>query len=298
MYSGDNIYLSFSLINGVGPAALKAIMENQPYKSFEDFMNRKTSKVNKGVVKALIESGVFDRFGERRDKLYSIITKEEHIWNDREVLYREFQRIKINPQNNLLDLYNLQDMGITKPESSIADIKDNTSDYKDFYLKLLPSEFTKKDNYAFLSVTDGFQNISLFVGKEFIPRYIDEINEVGTPLFVHVHGKGEKYSVVSLINLNDIQKNSHEYWFYTDQSVNKVQGLQSANPGVNVGYVSNINYFTSKNGNPCARYDVTTGDGNVLEGRIQVNPGMMVEGSFIFFTIGKNPVFLDIIQIA
>lgn len=297
-YTDKSIYLSFTIINGVGPAAIKAILDNQPYKSFDDFLERKTSKVNKGVVKALIESGAFDRFNKNRDELYSIIDEKEHHWNEKETLFREFQRIKINPQNNLLDLYNVQDLGIDYPISSIRELKENTDEYKDFYVKLLPSEFNKKENYAFVSVTDGFDNMSIFVGKEFLSRYIDSLNEMGVPLLCHLHGKGDKYSLVSLINLQDVDKYTHEYWLYTHQSAKKLEELQNANPGINVGISSHISYFTSKNGNPCVRYNIQLASGDILEGRIKVYPPLMVEGSFVFFNVGDNPVFLDIMQVA
>lgn len=298
MYTDDNIYLSFPLINGVGPAALEAILAHQPYKSFDDFMNRKTSKVNKGVVKALIEAGAFDRFGDRRDDLYSIIEEKDCHWDDKETLFREFQRIKINPKNNLLDLYDTKEMGLKCDISSVHELQDNTEEYKDFYVKLLPSEFNKKDNYAFVSATDGFNNMSLFVGNEFLSRYIDSLNTMGEPLLCHVHGKGEKYSLVSLIKLNEPDKYKHEYWSYIGTSIKKVQELQNANPSIHVGYISNVNYFTSKNGNPCARYDITLGTGETLEGRITVHPPLMYQGSFIFFEIGDNPIFPNIIQVA
>ena len=298
MYTDDNIYLSFPLINGVGPAALEAILAHQPYKSFDDFMNRKTSKVNKGVVKALIEAGAFDRFGDRRDNLYSIIEGKDCHWDDKETLFREFQRIKINPKNNLLDLYDTKEMGLKCDISSVHELQDNTEEYKDFYVKLLPSEFNKKDNYAFVSATDGFNNMSLFVGNEFLSRYIDSLNTMGEPLLCHVHGKGEKYSLVSLIKLNEPDKYKHEYWSYIGTSIKKVQELQNANPSIHVGFISNVNYFTSKNGNPCARYDITLGTGETLEGRITVHPPLMYQGSFIFFEIGDNPVFPNIIQVA
>ena len=298
MYTDDNIYLSFPLINGVGPAALEAILAHQPYKSFDDFMNRKTSKVNKGVVKALIEAGAFDRFGDRRDSLYSIIEEKDCHWDDKETLFREFQRIKINPKNNLLDLYDTKEMGLKCDISSVHELQDNTEEYKDFYVKLLPSEFNKKDNYAFVSATDGFNNMSFFVGNEFLSRYIDSLNTMGEPLLCHVHGKGEKYSLVSLIKLNEPDKYKHEYWSYIGTSIKKVQELQNANPSIHVGFISNVNYFTSKNGNPCARYDITLGTGETLEGRITVHPPLMYQGSFIFFEIGDNPVFPNIIQVA
>ena len=298
IYDENNIYLSFSLINGVGPVAIKNIIDNQPYESFDDFMKRKTSKVDKGVVKCLIEAGSFDSFGMRRDELYSIVTEEECSWDDKETLYREFERIKINPQSNVLDLYDLSEMGIRFTSNSIKDLKNNKEEYKDFYVKLLPSEFKKKEDYAFVGMTDGFDSMSLFVSKEFLSRYIDDLKSIGTPLLCHVHGKGEKYSLVSLINLQQPDKYKHEYWWYIGESINKLQELQNANPSIRCCVSSHINYFTSKNGNPCVRYNATINSDNVLEGRIKVNPPLMVEGSFVFFDMGNNPVFLEIIQVA
>ena len=213
-------------------------------------------------------------------------------------MFREFDRIKINPQSNVLDLYNLKDMGIKVENSSIQELKNNKEEYKDFYVKLLPSEFKKKENYAFVGVTDGFNNISVFVPKEFLSRYVDDLKTVGTPLLCHLHGKGEKYSLVSLINLQNIDKYKHEYWWYTGQATDKLQQLRSANPTVDCCIASNISYFVSKNGNPCVRYDAVIDEKNVLEGRINVNPPLMVEGSFVFFSLGSNSVFLDIIQVA
>lgn len=299
IYDEDNIYLSFLLINGVGPVAVDDIIKNQPYSSFEDFMERRAkSKVNKSVVKALIEAGAFDRFDRRRDELYSIVTEEECHWDDKEVLYHEFDRIKINPKSNVLDLYDTKEIGIDLPLTSVKGLKNNVDDYNDFYIKLLPSEFKKKDDYAFVSATDGYDSISIYVAKQFLSRYVDSLKSIGTPLLCHVHGKGEKYSLVSLINLQDLEKYKHEYWYYTGESINKVKALQEANPGINCCVASNVNFFTSKNGNPCVRYNAVLDRDNTLEGRIQVNPPLMIEGSFIFFEIGNNPVFLSIQQVA
>ena len=297
VYNDNDIYLSFTLINGVGPVAIKDIIANQPYQSFEDFMERKTSKVNKGVVKALIEAGCFDSFNRRRDELYSIVDEQEVKKKKKEKLYREFERIKINPNSNILDLYDTKEMGINFAVSTISEIKENDEDYKDFYVKVLPSEFKKKEDYAFVSVTDGFDNISIFVAKEFLSRYIDDLKSIGTPLLCHVNGKGSKISLRSLINLQDPTKYQHEYWYYIGESIEKVKQLQAANAGVNVGVMSNINYFISKNGNPCIRYDVQVASEEKMEGRIKVFPPLAVEGSFVFFLMPDNPVFLDIIEV-
>lgn len=291
----NKIYLSFNLIKGVGVSAIEKIVAGQPYSSYADFLAR--CKVNKGVITALIEAGAFDRFGENRCDLYNHIQETDEKWDEKETLFREFQRIKINPKGNVLDLYDLEEMGINRKVSSLATLKEN-DEYEDFYVKVLLSDFTQK-NYAFMNVTDKFDSMSIFISKEFVSRYIDDLNEVGTPLLCHVHGKGSKYSLLSLINLQDPSKRQKEWWFYTDEARKKLKELQENNSDINIGIVSNINYFVSKNGNNCVRYNVFVDDNiDMLEGRIACgNPPLMVEGSYVFFYIDENPVFLQIVQV-
>ncbi len=291
----DAIYLSFNMIKGVGESAINKIVKHQPYKSFDDFCDR--SGVNKTVKKALVECGAFDRFGEKRDKLYSIVENIEFVpWTQQEQLYREFQRIKINPKGNVLDLYDLKEMNIDLEIDSIKTIFKNTDDYDDFYIKGIVSEYKNQKDYAYLTVSDGFDVVSLFIDSRFISRYVDSF-EVGTPLLLHVNGKGTKYSLLSLINLQDPEKYMHEYWLYTNESMKRLQSLQ-ANNNVPCGVASNIKYFTSKRGNPCVRYDIRVNEDVFLEGRIKAgDPPLMVEGSFVFFLMEDNETFLNILEV-
>ena len=287
-----------NLIKDVGPAAIEALLEHQPFSSFDDFMKRKTNKVNKRVVKALIEAGAFDRFNTSRDKLYSIIEEEEVVWDEKETLFREFNRIKINPQGNVLDLYDLKSINVDVKISSIASVLKNTEDYDDFYIKVLSSEFKRKEDYAFASVTDGFDNMSIFIPKEFISRYIDDLNEVGNPLLIHLTGKSSKYTILSLINLHTPDKHQREWQFYNGEAIQLLHSLQEQNIDVNVGLIDGVKYFVSKNGNSCVYYNCRVNKDIYLEQRIACgSPPLMVEGSFIFFLLGDNETFLDIINV-
>lgn len=289
----DNIYLSFNLIKGVGPSAIEKIVENQPYKSFEDFRER--SGVNKTVQKALIECGAFDCFRRERWEYYTLIEKTDP-WSEHETLYREFQRIKINPNGNVLDLYDLNEMGINLNIDTIKSLFENTDDYNSFFIKGIVSEYKNHKDYAYLTVTDGFDVTSLFIDPKFISRYVDSF-EVGTPLLLHVNGKGNRYSLLSLINLHDPKKYQHEYWLYNGESMKILQSLQSQND-VPCGIVSNVKYFTSKKGNPCVRYDIRIKEDVLLEGRIKAgDPPSMVEGSFVFFLMEDNETFLNILEV-
>ena len=294
------VYLSFNLIKEVGPAAIEALLENQPFSSFDDFMNRKTSKINKRVVKALIEAGAFDRFGYPRDALYSQVDGDENLppWTEKEKLFREFNRIKINPKGNVLNLYNLEDMNIDKKITSIRSVLENKDEYNDFYIKVLSSNFKRKDDYAFASVTDGFDSMSIFIPKEFISRYIDDLNEVGNPLLIHLTGKSGKYTILSLLNLHTPTKHKREWQFYNGEAMQILQTLQKNNMEVNVGLIDNVKYFVSKKGNPCVYYNCKVNDDIYLEQRIACgSPPLMVEGSFIFFLLGNNETFLDIVNV-
>ena len=295
--SGDKIYLSFNLIKDVGQAAIKNILAGQPYRSYDDFCNR--CKVNKRVKKALIEAGAFDCFEIPRYELYNTLTGEDSVWDEKETLFREFNRIKINPNGNILDLFDLNELGIVKEISSIKDLESNTEEYRDFYIKVLSSDFKLKEDYAHASVTDGFNSIGLFVTKEFIPRYADELNEIGNPLICHVHGRDGKYTLLSLINLQDIEKHSTEYKFYVGETNKTLVKLQRTNPDVNVGVVSNVRYFTSKAGNRCCFYDIFVSEKIILEDRILCNaPDVkMTDGSYIFFLMGNNEVFPQIFEV-
>lgn len=292
----DKIYLSLSLIKGVGPKAVSKIIKGQPYDSFEDFRER--SGIDRGTQKAMIQAGCFDSFGESRNELYNKVSGDTSVWTKKEELFREFQYIKINPQGNVLELYNFEELGIIKPISSINQITQNTDEYKDFYIKGIVSKFKKHNDYAHLAITDGLTSISLFVVKEFINRYIDEFNEVGTPLLIHVHGKGEKYSLLSCINLEEPQKRKHEYDFYSGNSKTILAKLQKENESINVGLVSNVRPFTSKKGNRCRWYDIYIADDLVLKDRMICNENTpIVDGSFLFFYLGDNETFLDVRRI-
>lgn len=56
-------------IKGVGEKAVPAIMEGQPYGSFEDFMERKGKQADMGVVKIMVRVGCFDSLVPNRRAL-------------------------------------------------------------------------------------------------------------------------------------------------------------------------------------------------------------------------------------
>jgi DNA polymerase-3 subunit alpha len=68
--SNNVILFGLNSVKGVGEAALKNILSNQPFNSLEDFLNRcDTKSVNKKVIEALIKAGAMDCFNPNRYEL-------------------------------------------------------------------------------------------------------------------------------------------------------------------------------------------------------------------------------------
>lgn len=73
----------FLSIKGIGDAACDAILAGQPYTSWEDFVERKTSKCNSGHVKTLASIGAFDSLVPNRRYLEHLLALDEVKGSDR-----------------------------------------------------------------------------------------------------------------------------------------------------------------------------------------------------------------------
>ena len=62
----NSIYYGMKSLNGVGGEIITDIINNRFYSSLQDFIN-KVPSANKTMIIALIKSGAFDQFGERKD---------------------------------------------------------------------------------------------------------------------------------------------------------------------------------------------------------------------------------------
>jgi DNA polymerase III subunit alpha len=67
----------FDRINNIGEAQAQAIIQSQPYVSFDDFMERKGSAANRGVVKRLATVGAFDSLVPNRKALVAQLEWED-----------------------------------------------------------------------------------------------------------------------------------------------------------------------------------------------------------------------------
>lgn len=64
-------------IKGIGEIAAQAIIANQPYKSWEDFLERRDTKCNAGHIKTLIRIGTFDSLVPNRRGLETLVAEGE-----------------------------------------------------------------------------------------------------------------------------------------------------------------------------------------------------------------------------
>ena len=293
----NNVYLSFSLIKGVGDKAVEDIVNKQPYTSFSDFMERKDSrKVNKRVVTALIEAGAFDSFTSDRAHLISILNKEDHYtqWTNEERLFKEYSRLKINPSGNLLDLYDISDYNIeVKSINDVSQIQDECT----CYMKVIVSQFKNRDEFGFLSVTDNFDSISVNCSKHHIEKYIDVLKRTGTPILIKVSVYNGKVRLLNLIDLKNVDSYKRELSLIDGSAMQTLQQLKEKNKHINVGIIDNLSFFTSKKGNRCASYNIILNENDILKKRmVCMNwPENFEEGAYIFFWIDDiNKPFANI----
>jgi len=70
-FATDGVHVRYGLnsVKGIGDSGVKAVMAGQPYTSFADFMDRKGSGANAGVIKTLAAVGAFDSLEPDRKAL-------------------------------------------------------------------------------------------------------------------------------------------------------------------------------------------------------------------------------------
>lgn len=295
--TNNDVYLSFNLIKGVGEKAVESIIQNQPYKNFEDFLKRKDSrKINKKVVKALLKAGAFDSFNTNRGYLMHYFDDTENDnWTEEEKLFNEFSVLSLNPKKNLLSCYEID---VTKPILSLSDLS-NIDDGL-YFVKAMVSSLKIKTNYAFLSITDNITNESLYVSQGAITRYLDTLQSVGEPILLKIKKEGNRLSLISLIELKNMSKYSSEFSLFTGNTYQILQKLQQDNPNYNIGITQNASAFISKKGNNCVSFDLYIDAETILSSQLICGYESfdILDGSILFFNkTDMNTPFLDVIQI-
>ena len=294
--NNNNVYLSFNLIKGVGEKAVESIINNQPYQNFADFLNRKDSrKVNKKVVKALLKAGAFDSFNTNRGYLMHYFDDTENeFWTEEEKLFNEFSVLSLNPKKNLLSCYEIDTTDSILSLSGIANAEEGI-----YFIKAMISSLKIKTNYGFLSITDNIENESLYVSQGAITRYLDTLQSVGEPVLLKIKKEGGRLTLVSLIELKNMQKYSSEYSLFIGNTYQILQNLQHDNPNYNIGITKNASSFISKKGNNCVSFDLYVDEKTILYNQLVCGYESfdILDGSILFFSkTDMSAPFIDIIQ--
>jgi DNA polymerase-3 subunit alpha len=108
--SDRGIHYRITTIKHVGESAIEHLLDLRPFTSFEDFLTRRTSKINKACVINLVKAGAFDSFnGNRADLLWEFDMsqrKKTQIKNGFECDRYEYDdTIKLNWEKEVLGMY-------------------------------------------------------------------------------------------------------------------------------------------------------------------------------------------------
>jgi len=291
-----NIVLGFSSVKGIGVKAIQSIISKQPYNSFNDFMSRRTPRqVNSKVVKALIEAGAFDKFGDRRDDLYHRVSDEEyHEWSIQEMLLREYKKLKLSPSQNLIDYYKDEITGIEVfPLNNIPD-----EDIEELYIQGLVNDFTVKETFNILEISDGTTTAGLFVDDIVKERYFAELNEIGKPVLIKCSQYNNNLSLSFIIDLENKEniKYKRQLRYIKNEYEHKLEALNDRNDGLEYSVIKKLRYFKSKKGTNCVRIDGYHGKDveimSCLSNFGQPYPNM-IAGDIIKYRVRNKP-FSDI----
>lgn len=330
----DQIVLGLELIDGVGPKAMEDIIEKRPFYSFRDFIERKDSRrVNKKVVQALVESGALDQFG-RRDFLAYInktgIDPDQtdlfgkapvyETWTTQEMLFKEYQRIRLSPNQNLIDFYDNKEIS-NKIEISKMNDLDNVLETYEIYVKALISDFESKGDFGYLTISDGESSLSIKVsGALKQEKYFELMNTVGEPILAKLHFKYGKPNLDFLIDLGeelDFKFNDEFYylgikicngydlinskykleWDYiNDILINKVNEFSDKYSVYNWGILTSVSYFTSKKGTRCCSFGIKMDKKYILKNKLICRnvPDNLTDGTLVGFFVNQGNDFIDL----
>lgn len=174
-YSKDNFFITpnseivipFSKIRGVGPAGVEALVKNQPYQSFDDFIERVPKRIiNKGVVENLILAGCFSNFNKDRYELLKYF-------------YKDYRKEEL-PEK----FCNLDRMQILELETIALEFRSID------YVALFPHLF-QRNIASFGTVRERMKGHGAVIGGKVISKEIKKTK------------KGKDYCQMSLYNNND-----------------------------------------------------------------------------------------------
>lgn len=210
----EQIYIPIGKIKGLGPVAVKNIIGNQPYSSFEDFFKRiNKSCVNKNIVTRLILAGCFSKIETRG--LQELL--EYYFLLRGDALPKEFKHLDREQIINLQTAaYPYKPANIVKTFSNffsekIADIEIIKQKRRGFVCIIggMAKRVTvrdvrgKKSKYCTFDLHNGFEKISVsLIGSRFL-KYRKEVAE---DTVVEIFGQVDEYNGEKKFLANAIRK--------------------------------------------------------------------------------------------
>ena len=168
----NRIIFGLKGMTGVGDEIVKEIIVHRPYKDFDDFMSK--VKVNKTVAIALIKSGAFDEFEDRKTLLYRYLYSTADI---KKVL-------------NLRNFNGLAKANLLPEELSL---QKSTFEFNKYLKAVCLTE--DKENYLFDERAEAFynQHFSLDLLKDSIDGYIISVKDWDKKCYQKVMDKARNY---------------------------------------------------------------------------------------------------------
>jgi DNA polymerase-3 subunit alpha len=291
--NGDIIF-GLSNVKNVGPKAIDDILAKRPFKSFDDFMERRNGSItNVRVIRHLVQAGAFDDFGERYKLYYEVTPDEEyHEWTEKEMVLKQVDVLEMPPHKAVSDFY---DVPFDIPITPIKDI--DWSDVSDeVYIKGTIVSFHMKEGYAYMNLTDGTGTVNVLLGEEQIYQYknkIDFDNNANIILKAHmVEGRERLYSDM-MIDLEKYDKVEFEkeYEYMDNGRQDTLRIIESeATIQDKIGLVVTSGYFTSKKGNRGCRILLSNTESLMCFQDLRED---VMPGDIIKYSISKKP-FINI----
>jgi len=287
--NGDIIF-GFGDIENIGPKSVEDIIAKQPYSSFEDFMERRDTRVtNIRVIRHLIQSGAFDKFG-RRDELYYRISPDEEYqeWDDREMILRQLEVLDMPPEIPLIDFYDCP--------FDIETISVNEIDWEDvqdeIYIKGVISKVVHKVGYSLFNLTAEGGTINVLVGEEIVERF-SPILEVGIPVLVKAHQVKDRERLYGdfILPFENYEKYEKEIRYISGESQEQLKYLKEQGGRGEYDLVVSASTFTSKRGNKGCR--IVFASGERLMSFNHEKP--IYAGDILQYHLSKHP-FINIIS--
>ena len=257
----NTILYSLKALNKVGGEIVETIIENRPYNSLTDFMDK--VKCNKTVMVSLIKSGAFDKFGERKD----IMT--EYIWS----VCKPKQRLTmqnfnaLNEKNLLPNELQFQKRLFVFNKALKANCKEGenfiiANNYYDFYVKFFDLDFLEWENDHLVIDSKIWKKLydkEMKPAKDYIANHKEELlNALNQTLFQELWDKyaAGSYSAWEMESLG--------FYYHDHELINVPSEAYAINSYKDLPEEPEVDYLFKRNGREIPIYKTCRIAGTVI----------------------------------